>query len=191
MRKLFRYLYFSVAFFFLFMVPVQAYIDPSVMTYAIQAVAGVAIALGTVFGLYWRKLLKVLRTVFRVRSNKHAENESDEIGSEINFINASWDFLIQLDSQAFYGTDSRTTSKSKIGTLTLGINSYLTDNKLGTKIHGIEIFDRKHLEEEKENIVVLLTFNDSETEKWLESLKVEWYRSYGEVIKISFVKKKL
>ena len=79
MRKLFRYLYFSVAFFFLFTVPVQAYIDPSVMTYAIQAVAGVAIALGTVFGLYWRKLLKVLRTVFRVRSNKHAENESDEI----------------------------------------------------------------------------------------------------------------
>lgn len=79
MRKLFRYLYFSVAFFFLFMVPVQAYIDPSVMTYAIQAVAGVAIALGTVFGLYWRKLLKVLRTVFKVRSNKYAENESDEI----------------------------------------------------------------------------------------------------------------
>ena len=79
MRKLFRYLYFSVAFFFLFMVPVQAYIDPSVMTYAIQAVAGVAIALGTVFGLYWRKLLKVLRTVYKVRSNKHAENESDEI----------------------------------------------------------------------------------------------------------------
>lgn len=79
MRKLFRYLYFSIAFFFLFMVPVRAYIDPSVMTYAIQAVAGVAIALGTVFGLYWRKLLKVLRTVFRVRSNKHAENESDEI----------------------------------------------------------------------------------------------------------------
>ena len=79
MRKLFRYLYFSVAFFFLFMVPVQAYIDPSVMTYAIQAVAGVAIALGTVFGLYWRKLFKVLRTVYKVRSNKHAENESDEI----------------------------------------------------------------------------------------------------------------
>lgn len=71
---------------------------------------------------------------------------------------------------------------------------YIVDsdvNKLGTKIHGIEIFNRKHLEEEKENIVVLLTFNDSETEKWLESLKVEWYRSYGEVIKISFVKKKL
>lgn len=58
---------------------------------------------------------------------------------------------------------------------------YIVDldvNKLGTTIHGIEIFDRKHLEEEKENIVVLLTFNDSETEKWLESLNVDWYRSY-------------
>ena len=72
-----------------------------------------------------------------ITSISYFENESDEIGSEINFINASWDFLIQLDSQAFYGTDSRTISKSKIGTLTLGINSYLTDNKLGTKIKAI------------------------------------------------------
>lgn len=79
MRKLFQYLYFSIAFFFLFMIPVRAYIDPSVMSYAIQAIAGIAIALGTVFGLYWRKLLKFLRTVFRVRSNKHAKNESDDI----------------------------------------------------------------------------------------------------------------
>ena len=79
MRKLFKYAYFSIAFFFLFMIPVQAYIDPSVMSYAIQAIAGVAIALGTVFSLYWRKLLKVFRTLFRVKSNHHSENESDEI----------------------------------------------------------------------------------------------------------------
>lgn len=79
MCKLFQYLYFCIAFFFLFMIPVRAYIDPSVMSYAIQAIAGIAIALGTVFGLYWRKLLKFLRTIFRVRANKHAVNESDEI----------------------------------------------------------------------------------------------------------------
>ena len=42
MRKLFQYLYFSIAFFFLFMIPVRAYIDPSVMSYAIQAIAGIA-----------------------------------------------------------------------------------------------------------------------------------------------------
>lgn len=71
---------------------------------------------------------------------------------------------------------------------------YIVDsdvNKLGTTIHGIEIFDRKHLEEEKENIVVLLTFNDSETEKWLESLKVEWYRSYGRSDKNFFCKEEI
>lgn len=42
------------------MTDVNAYIDPSVMTYAIQAIAGIAIALGTVFGIYWRKIRSVL-----------------------------------------------------------------------------------------------------------------------------------
>lgn len=65
------------------------------------------------------------------------ETEDSEEGANIDFINTSWEFSIQLDSQAFYGTDSRTTSKSKIGTLTLGIISYLTDNPLCTKIRGI------------------------------------------------------
>ena len=32
-----------------------AYIDPSVMTYTIQAIAGVVIAVGAVAGIYWRK----------------------------------------------------------------------------------------------------------------------------------------
>ena len=35
-----------------------AYIDPSVMSYTVQAVAGVAIALGVVFGVIWRKIKK-------------------------------------------------------------------------------------------------------------------------------------
>ena len=41
------------ASFFLYALPVQAaYIDPSVMTYAIQAIAGIVIALSTFFGVY-------------------------------------------------------------------------------------------------------------------------------------------
>ena len=35
-----------------------AYIDPSVMTYTIQAIAGVVIAVGAVAGIYWRKAKK-------------------------------------------------------------------------------------------------------------------------------------
>ncbi len=35
---------------------VLAYVDPSVMSYTVQAVAGVAIALGVAFGVVWRRL---------------------------------------------------------------------------------------------------------------------------------------
>ena len=42
----------------------HAYVDPSVMTYTIQAVAGVAVALSAVLGVALRRTRKV---VFRVR----------------------------------------------------------------------------------------------------------------------------
>ncbi len=35
-----------------------AYVDPSVMSYTVQAIAGVVIALGVVFGVVWRKIKK-------------------------------------------------------------------------------------------------------------------------------------
>lgn len=53
-----RLIYFDVCFFFLFTKTVHAYIDPSVMTYAIQAIAGIAIALGTFVNFYWRRIRK-------------------------------------------------------------------------------------------------------------------------------------
>ena len=37
---------------------ILAYVDPSVMSYTVQAVAGVVIALGVVFGVVWRKVKK-------------------------------------------------------------------------------------------------------------------------------------
>ena len=55
--------------------PVQAYVDPSVMTYAIQAIAGVMIALGTFFGVYWRKIRTVL---FGSPTASSAPDEPDE-----------------------------------------------------------------------------------------------------------------
>ena len=39
---------------------VAGYIDPSVMTYAIQAIAGVIIAVGAFLGIYLRKAKKKL-----------------------------------------------------------------------------------------------------------------------------------
>ncbi|MCR4661687.1 MAG: hypothetical protein K5765_06810 [Clostridia bacterium] len=68
-------------------------------------------------------------------------DDSEEKGTEIQFISSSWDFSIQLDSQGFYGTNSRTESRSKIGTLTVNIISYLVDNNLCNKILAIAFND--------------------------------------------------
>ena len=87
MRKrlplLIKHIYF-IFFMFLFMTrPVHAYIDPSVMTYAIQAVAGVAIGLGTVFGLYWRRMKNALFKNSKW-ANRNRKTEPDEILFEEN-----------------------------------------------------------------------------------------------------------
>lgn len=55
------------------------YIDPSVMTYAIQAGAGIAIAVGAFLGLYFRKAKKKVNQKLGVDENKNKEVESDEI----------------------------------------------------------------------------------------------------------------
>ena len=41
--KLLKYLYFSICFLFLMAFPVHAYVDPSVVTTAVQVIAGVAV----------------------------------------------------------------------------------------------------------------------------------------------------
>ncbi len=55
----------------------NAYIDPSVMTYVIQAVAGVVIAVGAGVGIYWRKAKKKVQNKLGVEEKK--EQESDDI----------------------------------------------------------------------------------------------------------------
>lgn len=57
----------------------NAYIDPSVMTYLIQAVAGVVVAVGAVVGIYWRKAKKKVSQTLGVDENRNKEVESDEI----------------------------------------------------------------------------------------------------------------
>ena len=55
----------------------SAYIDPSVMTYVIQAVAGIVIAIGAVIGIYFRKAKKKVQDKLGLEETK--EMESDEI----------------------------------------------------------------------------------------------------------------
>ena len=57
--------------------PFVAYIDPSVMTYAIQAGAGIVIAIGTVATLAWRKAKKKVSEKLNLEelSTKEVEEE--------------------------------------------------------------------------------------------------------------------
>lgn len=61
------------------MTPVTLYIDPSVVTYLIQAVAGVIIAVGAAVGIYFRKAKKKVNDKLGIDENKNKEVETDEI----------------------------------------------------------------------------------------------------------------
>ena len=75
----FSSLFFVIAYSFAFSLNVSAYIDPSVMTYAIQAGAGIVIAIGAGLGIYFRKMKKKINEKLGVDENKNKEVESDDI----------------------------------------------------------------------------------------------------------------
>ena len=58
---------------------VNAYIDPSVMTYMIQAIAGIVIAIGAVAGIYFRRMKKKVNEKLGIDENRNKEVQTDEI----------------------------------------------------------------------------------------------------------------
>ena len=54
-----------------------AYLDPSVMTYVIQAVAGIIIAVGAIGGIYWRKAKKKVAKTLNIDENAKKEVEDE------------------------------------------------------------------------------------------------------------------
>lgn len=56
---------------------VTLYIDPSVMTYAIQAIAGVVIAVGAVAAILWRKAKKKVSEKLNLEEKSVKETEAD------------------------------------------------------------------------------------------------------------------
>ncbi len=57
----------------------SAYLDPSVMTYTIQVVAGVVVAVGAVIGVYWRKAKKKVQDKIGMDANAKKEVEEDVV----------------------------------------------------------------------------------------------------------------
>ncbi len=69
-----NFLFFVIAGSYLTMIPVRAYIDPSAVTYVIQAVAGVVIAVGACL------------TIFRHRIAAFFKKNKEEEKKEVHFI---------------------------------------------------------------------------------------------------------
>ncbi len=69
--KAFSFFYFFNCFYALFTVPVYAYIDPSAVTYIIQGVAGVLIALGAGLTIFRHK-------IFQLFKGRKANQEDEE-----------------------------------------------------------------------------------------------------------------
>ena len=55
------------------------YIDPSVTTYLIQAIAGIVIAISAGLAIYFRKAKRKINDKLGIDENKNKEVESDEI----------------------------------------------------------------------------------------------------------------
>lgn len=79
MRKILRYSYLFACFTVILSNRALAYLDPSVMTYAIQVVAGVAVAAGAVVSVYWRKAKKLLQNRLGIDENANKIIEPDII----------------------------------------------------------------------------------------------------------------
>ena len=79
MKKLLGRLYFVICFVLILSLSASAYLDPSVMTYAIQIIAGIAVAVGAVVGLYWRKAKKKVQDKLGIDENSKKEQEDDVI----------------------------------------------------------------------------------------------------------------
>ena len=72
-------LYFFEAFSYLTMMPVYAYIDPSAVTYIIQAVAGVFIAIGAVLTIFRHKILALFKKNKDVEKKEvHFKDDSND-----------------------------------------------------------------------------------------------------------------
>ncbi len=70
--QVFKFVYFFSCFFTFFTNYAHAYIDPSAVTYVIQAVAGVLIALGAAFTIFRHKIFAFFK------KNKKQNNETED-----------------------------------------------------------------------------------------------------------------
>lgn len=77
MKKYLCYVYVTGCMMMAMTTSASAYLDPSVMTYTIQVVAGVLVAAGAVVGVAWRRAKKKIQDKLGIDENTRKEVEDD------------------------------------------------------------------------------------------------------------------
>lgn len=75
--KIYSVMYFALVLFIFLPGQASAYIDPSTTTYIIQAVAGIAVAVGAFFLMYWRKAKRKIADKLHIDTDVNKEVEDD------------------------------------------------------------------------------------------------------------------
>ena len=76
-ERLFLILMLTAALQIAFMAHAFAYVEPSVTTYAIQAIVGVVVAVGAVAAVWWRKAKKKVSDKLGIDENAKKTQEAD------------------------------------------------------------------------------------------------------------------
>lgn len=79
MKRKMMNIYLTCCMMLMLTVNASAYIDPSVMTYTIQVVAGIAVAIGAVVGIWWRKAKRKVQNKLGIDENAKKEVEEEVI----------------------------------------------------------------------------------------------------------------
>lgn len=82
MGKLLKAVYFGACLALMLAMPVRAYVDPSIMTFTVQIIAGVAVAVGAVAGVLWRRAKKKVQDKLGIDENAGKEVEEEIVEFE-------------------------------------------------------------------------------------------------------------
>ena len=104
MKKYLRVLYLCMCFSIVLTGYVHAYLDPSVMTYTVQIIAGVVIAVSAVVGILWRRAKKKVQNKLGIDENAKKEVE-DEIVEYMDEEKVEEKIIEKIEEQKEEGQD--------------------------------------------------------------------------------------
>ncbi len=79
LKKISFLLYFATAVVIMFTLQASAYLEPSVVSYGLQALIGIVVAGGAFFVVWWRKLRKKVTKTLGIDENAGKQVEEDVV----------------------------------------------------------------------------------------------------------------